>query len=141
MLIPDLGDKDDLRFTLANAATGISTDETEANNAGGADLPVATGSICDPLKCLGTNSTAIIHCFSSLLCQISCLVFSNIYTMVSFITHDHHSYPFPPKPMHLIVNELKSNLIKNHYSIYLSKPHCGNLYHKLLISNLQKKKQ
>lgn len=64
-----LGDKDDLRFTLADAAMGISTDETEANNAGGADLSMATVPICYPLKCLRTDSTAIVHSVSSLFCK------------------------------------------------------------------------
>lgn len=40
MTNPNLRYKDDLRLTLAEAATEISIDETEANNAGGADLPI-----------------------------------------------------------------------------------------------------
>lgn len=67
--MPNLRDKDDSRFTLADAAMGVSTYETEADNAGGADLTMATGAICYPLKCLRTNSTAIIHCISYLFCK------------------------------------------------------------------------
>lgn len=81
VMMPDLGHKDGLRFTLADTAMGISTDETEANNAGGADLPMATWTIGNPLKCLSTDSTAIIHCFSSLLCQITCISFNDVLTI------------------------------------------------------------
>lgn len=68
--MPNLRDKDDLRFTLADAATGIFTYETEPNSAGGADLAMATGPISYPLKRLRTNSAAIIHGISSLFCKM-----------------------------------------------------------------------
>jgi hypothetical protein len=38
----NLGDKDDIGFRLAETATTIITDDTETNDASGADLPMAT---------------------------------------------------------------------------------------------------
>lgn len=58
----NLGHKDDFGFGLAKATPTIITDESKTCNAGWANLPMATWSICNPLKCLRTNNTCIIHC-------------------------------------------------------------------------------
>lgn len=58
---PDLGDKNDVGLGLADAASAILADETEASDAGGADLLVATSPIGNPFQGVGTHGTAIVH--------------------------------------------------------------------------------
>ena len=62
----DLGDENDVGLGLADTATAILADEAEASDAGGADLFVATSSVRNPFKSIGTHSTAIVHVFLSL---------------------------------------------------------------------------
>lgn len=61
----DLGDEYVVAFGLADAATAIVANKTEASDARGAHLPVQTGSIGDPFQRLCANSTTVIHLFSS----------------------------------------------------------------------------
>lgn len=56
-----LGDENDVGVRLADAATAIVADETEARDAGGADLAVEAGSVRNPFQRLSTNSATIIH--------------------------------------------------------------------------------
>lgn len=58
---PNLGDEDGGGFDLAEAATAIVEDESEADNASRADLSMATRSIGHPFQRFGADGTAIIH--------------------------------------------------------------------------------
>lgn len=62
---PYLGDEDEVAIGLADATTAIVANETEAGDAGGADLAVQTGSVGNPFQGLGANSTTIVHGFCS----------------------------------------------------------------------------
>ena len=56
-----LGDENDVAVCLADAATSIVADETEASDAGGADVAVQTGSVGNPFQRPRTHSATVIH--------------------------------------------------------------------------------
>lgn len=58
---PNLGDEDDVGLGLANTAAAIVADEAEASDAGGANIPMAAGTIGHPFKSVGADGTAIVH--------------------------------------------------------------------------------
>lgn len=57
-----LGDEDEGRLGFADAAARIAEDETETDDACGADFSVATRSVGNPFEIVGADGTAIIHC-------------------------------------------------------------------------------
>jgi len=56
-----LGDKNDRRLGLADTAARIVEDESETNDACGANLSVTTRSIGNPFEIVSADGTAIIH--------------------------------------------------------------------------------
>lgn len=57
-----LGDEDDRGLGFADTAARIAEDETETDDACGADFSVATRSVGNPFEIVGADGTAIIHC-------------------------------------------------------------------------------
>lgn len=56
-----LGDEDDGALGLTDAAAAIAEDEAEPHDAGGADLPVAAGSVGHPLEGFRAHRAAVVH--------------------------------------------------------------------------------
>lgn len=62
-----LGNENEVAIGLADAATVIIANETEASDARGTHLAVQTGSVRNPFQWLSANSTTVIHILSLLL--------------------------------------------------------------------------
>lgn len=57
----NLCDKNDVVLGLANTAAAVIADKSEASDAGGANILVATSTVCHPLQAFRTNRAAIVH--------------------------------------------------------------------------------